>query len=323
MGLAHISTAIYSTSEKLAFERFRTIGLQKVEAHGSVVTDSGASATAMACGVKTYITAVGVDSDTVPCRNLFEYAIEAGKKTGVVLTASFVHATPAGFIAHQPIRGLYENIAIDILDASIDYLVGGGRFFFNERYFDNRDLVREFADRGYFVSGFDQITFRRFARECYDKAIYFTSKVEPLKRIEGRDYLPEAVSHGIQCLGKNEKKGFFMLVEGSQIDFASHSNDKPYLIGEMLDFSDAINVALDFAEKDGNTLVIVAADHASGGLNLVDGKLDKHKVEVVFEGIRHTADMVPVFAYGPGEELFSGVYENTELFHKIRKAGNF
>ena len=323
MGLAHVATAIYSSKEPHPLERFPVTGLLKVEAYNSLVTDSGASATAMSCGVKTYLTGVGVNKDTMPCTNLFEYAAGNDMATGVVLTASFVHATPAGFVAHQPLRGLYENIAIDILDASIDYLVGGGRFFFNERYFDDRNLVEEFEERGYYVKSFDEMSFKRFAKTCHDKAIYFASKVEPIKRIEGRVYLPLAVEHGISCLNRSSENGFLMLVEGSQIDFASHNNDKTYLFGELDDFREAIDAALRFAEADGNTLVIVTADHASGGVTITDGNVEKNKVRIEFSATRHTADMVPIFAYGPGAELFSGMYENTEIFTKISHLFHF
>ena len=323
LGLVQLSASIHRAKEPTAFERFSYVGLQKVHCHGSVVTDSGASATAMACGVKTYLTGIGVDHDTVPQPNLFELAIERGMATGLVVTSSLVHATPAAFVAHREYRGLYEHIAIDITESSIDYLVGGGRFFFNERHYDDRDLVEELTAKGYYIASYDNMSFKKFTKECHPKSVYFTAQGEPPRRLEGRDYLPVAVAHGINCLSNSTDEGFLLVVEGSQIDYANHNNDEPYLVAEMQDFHETVRVALDFAEQNGETLVIVAGDHASGGIYIESGNPLKHKVKMRFSTRRHTADMVPVYAFGPGAENFTGIFDNTELFTKIRETRKF
>ena len=147
------------------------------------------------------------------------------------------------------------------------------------------------------------------------------------------DFLPRATELGIQFLNKDvDNPNFFMMVEGSQIDWGGHANDAEYLISELIDFDDAIGKALDFAEKDGNTLVIVTGDHETGGFTLSatpkkteDGQSysDYNEISGTFSTNGHSATLIPVFAYGPGSEAFSGVYENTEIFHKILEATNW
>ena len=148
-------------------------------------------------------------------------------------------------------------------------------------------------------------------------------RVGPDRRVQGRTYFPHAVSHGVDWLGKHHSDGFFMMVEGSQIDYAGHDNDKYYLLGEMRDFEEMLQDLLDFAETDGNTLVIVTADHSTGGLMLEEGKPGKGNVKFAFQTARHTADMVPVYAFGPGAELFHGMYDNTDIFRKIVQLGRY
>ena len=156
--------------------------------------------------------------------------------------------------------------------------------------------------------------------------------MKPVAKDRG-DFLPKATQLGIQFLNKDaDISNFFIMIEGSQVDWGGHGNDADYLISELIDFDDAIGKALDFAEKDGNTLVIVTADHETGGFTLssslmktVDGKSssDANEIKEAFSTNGHSATLVPVFAYGPGSEAFSGVYENTEIFHKILEATNW
>lgn len=118
------------------------------------------------------------------------------------------------------------------------------------------------------------------------------------------------------------------MAEGSQIDWAGHDNNAPYLVSELIDFDDAVGKALDYAEKDGNTLVIVTSDHETGGFTLAskkkkteDGKAynDYREIDIVFSNTGHSATLIPVFAYGPGSGEFAGIYENTNIFEKILK----
>jgi alkaline phosphatase len=323
MGLAHIGLMMHTSKAPLVIEQFPIVGLQKTSSYTHLITDSGAAATAMACGEKTYNSAIGMAKDTTPCANLIELAHLAGKKTGIVVTSSLVHATPAAFVAHQKFRGFREAIAIDYLSSNVDYAVGGGLMYFTNRFTDDRNLWRELEAKGYLVSDFDHMSFKHFLRLAPEKVIYFTAHMEPDKRQDGRVYFTKAVTHGLEVLKKNGDDGFFMMVEGSQIDYAGHENNRNYLLAEMRDFDEMLAGVIAFAEEDGETLVIVTADNSTGGLAIDGGKPGKGSIKSSFTTTRHTADMVPVYAYGPGAELFSGIYDNTEIFHKIRTLGRY
>ena len=145
---------------------------------------------------------------------------------------------------------------------------------------------------------------------------------EPETASAGRTYLPKAVKEVSQYLTKRSDKGFFMLVEGSQIDWACHANDRNWLRAEMLDFDKAVREALNFAASNGETLVIVTGDHECGGLSL-NSSDSKKTFRPAFASHYHTASMVPVFAYGPQAELFKGIYENTAIYDKMKAAMPF
>ena len=131
--------------------------------------------------------------------------------------------------------------------------------------------------------------------------------------------LPLAAGKALEILAKNPK-GFFLMIEGSEIDGAGHENAQDTLVDEVLDFDKAAGVVLDFAQKNGQTLVIITADHETGGVTITGGDLANHKVELKFSSKGHTAVMVPVYAFGPGSEKFTGIYDNTDIFHKMMEA---
>ena len=318
MGLAHISYLAYSQDQKIAVESFPVVGLQKTHSASHLITDSGAAATAMSCGVKTYNNAIGMNVDSTPCTSLLELAERHDKRTGIVVTSSLAHATPAAFFAHQKLRGFYEAIADNLVNAGVDYLVGGGQMHFANRFMDNRNLIDELKTLGYTVSGYDRKSFRSFAGRDDTQMAYFTAHSEPLPRMQGREGMAEIAAHAIHVLSEGEN-GFFLMIEGSQIDYASHGNDGAYLLSELRDTEEGIRAALEFATNRDDTLVIVTGDHECGSLALRNSKPDK-RVHVEFMARNHTQTMVPVFAYGPCAELFSGIYDNTEIFHKIKAA---
>lgn len=324
-GLSQISSAFYFKKTSPNYARFKNIGLIKTSSSREYITDSGAGATAFGSGVKTYNGAIGVADDSTSIKNLVEIASLQDIKTGVISTSSIQHATPASFYAHVVDRGLYEEIAADMVDSEIDFFAGGGAKYFNKRK-DEVNLLEKLKAKGFGIdtnalSDLSEIT-------QYQKMGYLlaANHLEPTARGRG-DFLPRATELGIQFLTKDsDNSNFFLMVEGSQVDWGGHSNDAEYLISELIDFDDAIGKALDFAEKDGNTLVIVTADHETGGFTLSstlketeDGNSysDYNEITGTFSTDGHSATLIPVFAYGPGAELFSGVYENTEIFHKI------
>jgi alkaline phosphatase len=319
MGLTQLSAALYSSAAPLNMERMPVVGFIKTQAMPDLVTDSAAAGTALACGVKTYNGAIGLTHDTLPCPSILEIAREGGMATGMVVACALVHATPATFAAHQPLRVFYEDIALDIATANIDLLIGGGKRYFDRRDNDDRDLLAEMQTRGYVVRDYFNGDLHTIKPDTARRFFYLTADNHPLPVSQGRTYLSYATQMGLEFLHvRGKDKGFFLLVEGSQIDWANHANEGKLAIQETLDFDRTVGRALDFAQRRGNTLVIVTADHESGGMAIQPGS-KRGKVKTEFTTNGHTAAMVPLLAYGPGSEAFAGIYENTEVFHKMRR----
>ncbi|KGE86329.1 MAG: alkaline phosphatase [Phaeodactylibacter xiamenensis] len=319
MGLGHISAALYANDNSLNLEQFTHIGFQKTYSANDLITDSAAGATAFACGVKTYNGAIGLTADSAACETILEELQGQGYATGLVATATIVHATSAAFAAHQPIRVFYEEIAEDLAASGVDYLVGGGKRYFDRREKDERDLIREMEGNSYYVTSYLEHELKDLVPSPMSRFCYFAADKHPLTKAAGRDYLPRAVSMGASFLGRRSNTGFFLMAEGSMIDWGGHSNDGGLVIEETKDFDRAVKEALNFARRDRETLVIVTADHESGGMALNPGS-SFESINASFTTNGHTAAMVPVFAYGPGAELFDGIYENTEIYYKMRQA---
>lgn len=330
-GLSQVSSAFYFKKTSPNYARFKYIGLINTSSSREDITDSSAGGTAFASGVKTYNGAVGVADDSTEVKNIVEIASLQHIKTGLVSTSSIQHATPASFYAHVTNRGLYEDIAADMVGSDIDFFAGGGTKFFNKRK-DGKNLLEALKMKGF---GIDTMALGDFAEiKQQSKMAYLLAEehMDPMAKGRG-DFLPKATELGIQFLTKDvANSDFFIMIEGSQVDWGGHDNNADYLISELIDFDDAIGKALDFAEKDGNTLVIVTADHETGGFTLSstvkkteDGESysDYNEITGTFSTNGHSATLIPVFAYGPGAEAFSGVYENTEIFHKILEATNW
>jgi alkaline phosphatase len=318
MGAAQIYAGLTANKGKLNLERCTTVGFHKNQATDNYVTDSAAGATAFACGQKTYNGAIGVDATGKPIPTVLEMAERNGLATGLIATCSITHATPACFISHQPSRALDEAIALDFLKTDIDVFIGGGRKFFSQRT-DGLDLKDSLIANGYQIAN----SIQEVQQITKGKLAAFLADEQQDKFSAGRgDELVKSTEAAIQLL-KGNKKGMFMMIEGSQIDWGGHSNDTQYIIDEMIDFDNAIGKVLDFAAADGNTLVIITADHETGGFSIVGGDMQTGSVDGKFTTGNHTGVMIPVFAYGPGAEQFSGIYQNTEIYHKMVKAFRF
>ena len=318
MGVAQIYAGMTGNYGHLNLERMPVVGFHKNQASNSFVTDSAAGATAFACGVKTYNGAIGVDANKQPVPTILEIAEEKGLATGMVATCSITHATPASFISHQPSRALDENIALDFLNTDIDVFIGGGRKFFANRS-DGLNLVDSLKNRSYKIAN----SIAEVQEVKSGKLAAFLAEEQQARFSEGRgDELVKSTEVALNLL-KTNKKGMFLMIEGSQIDWGGHGNNTQFIVEEMIDFDNAIGKALDFAAKDGNTLVIITADHETGGFTINGGNSEKGVVEGKFTTGSHTGVMIPVFAYGPGAEKFAGIYENNEIFHKMMEAYRF
>jgi alkaline phosphatase len=312
MGTAQLYAGWTVNKGVLNIERAQFIGFSKTYSANSYNTDSGAGGTAISSGYKTNNYSIGIDKTGVAHKSILETAEKMGLSTGMAVTSSVTHATPASFIAHINSRFSEEAIAESYLNSGIDILIGGGRKFFENRA-DSMNLFDSLKTEGYLIvdslKDIDTLTNQNIG--CFAS---FNSMPSISK---GRgDFLPEAVKIALNKLNKNQK-GFFMMVEGSQIDWGGHDNNLEYVTDEVIDFDKAVGVAMNFADKNPGTLVIVTADHETGGLTITNGNIAQGTVEGKFTYKDHTGVMVPVYAYGPGAMLFAGIYENTEIYHKM------
>ena len=312
MGITHITAATIANKNKLHLERLPTVGLMKTFSN-QLITDSAASATAMATGKKTYNGAIAMDSKGNKLKTIVEIAEEKGLATGIVTTSSVTHATPASFYAHQPKRSrINREVSAEFMTKKIEVLMGGGKRYFKSKHRkDERDLIKELEKKGYtVVDNVDEV-----GEKVPRKMVCLIADMQPKGYSRRGDFLPKATDKAAQILDR-DKDGFFMVVEGAQIDWGGHSRNSKFIINEMLDFDRSVGKALDFAEADGETLVIVTSDHETGGYSINEGSLKAGEVDAKFTDDYHTATMVPLYAYGPGAETFSGTIDNTDIFFK-------
>lgn len=323
MGLTQITAGMYSNGNQLNLERCKNIGLHKSYCYDKLVTDSAAGATAFSTGHKTYYAAVGVGPDTMALQTILEEAEKNDLATGMVTTSTIVHATPASFIAHVSHRHQYDNIAASFLDTEIDLFIGGGKKYFDRRESDDRNILEELKTKGYQIGTYFDTELDEMTIDVNKNLGYLTADESPLTVEQGREYLQPASELACDFLDQhNDGDGFFLMIEGAQIDWGGHANASDYIITEMIDFDNTIGSVLDFAEKDGNTLVVITADHETGGYAINPGST-MDSIIPAFTTTQHTAALIPVFAYGPGAELFRGIYENTAIHGKMRKAFGF
>ncbi|WP_053826082.1 alkaline phosphatase [Lascolabacillus massiliensis] len=308
MGVAQLFAGATANKGKLNLDNFKHVGFSRTQSANRYVTDSGAGGTAIAIGRKTNNSSVGVDADGNPVPSVLKIAQQNGLATGVVVTTSILDATPADFVAHVPKRDMMPEIASQFVTSGLDVFIGGGIEHFTDRE-DQRNLLEELSQKGYQV--YDNIEAIKSVKEGKLAGFLKENRVS-----ERGNQLEETTEVTLNILD-DHKKGFFLMVEASEIDGGGHENDIQYTIEEMLDFDRTIGKVLEFAEKDGRTLVIVTADHETGGLTLTGGDMQTGEVTGRFTTRGHTGVMVPVFAYGPGAENFTGINENTSFYSKI------
>jgi len=321
MGLSQVSLTYYY-QDSSAFSAFPVIGLISTSSSHQKITDSAASGTAFATGFKTRNGMLGMDPDSSTLENIVEILSGFGMKTAVVSTAPITHATPAAFYAHIDSRGKQEEIAEQLLTSDIDLFIGGGHRFFSERK-DGRNLFAEDHGVQLYENTLDSIKHLDIQKRY--GFVFDSEALPPAHKGRGpllTEFTDLALQHLQAC-----RNGFFLMLEAAQIDWAGHDMDVEGSIAEMKDMDDMLRSVLDFARKDGNTLVIVTGDHETGGLLLPpakkeDGRSDYSDIAPLFATSSHTAVLLPLFACGPGAELFSGVYSNSDLFNKILSLKN-
>ena len=218
-------------------------------------------------------------------------------------------------ISHNISRNNYEAIATDFTKGKVDIFMGGGLNNFTKRK-DSTDLTVILKEKGYTVV----TTPEELRKVTSGKVAGLFSGSHMPYALEGRPIsLAEMTRKAIEILSKNEK-GFFLIVEGSMVDWASHDGLTADIIAETIDMDQAVGEALAFATSHDNTLVIVTADHETGGMALTGGNLAERTVEARYPTDGHTAVMVPIFSSGAGAHKFGGVMENTEIFERMIRA---
>lgn len=313
-GLAQISAGFFANNEELTYANLKHMGWVTTKSADAFITDSAASGTAYSSGYKTYNGAVGVDVKKRPQPNIPERIIKNGIIAGVVSTDDLNGATPAAFFAHQPQRGMTDEIWADLPSSVLKYFAAGSKEVFEARPLETQKAINKVFT---VVNSLDDPKI-----QAADRVGVLPPAVETGYIVKGRtDFLPRATRQAIDFLHQRAKdgKGFFLMVEGARIDKACHGNDFPSAVKELLDFDQAIAEAIKFADEDGNTLVVISADHETGGMVVLNGDPKKGNEEGLYVSTWHTATPVPIFAYGPHAQDFMGVQGNEQVAQKILK----
>lgn len=311
MGLEQISAAWVCNGGKLNLDNFTNVGIQRTYSANKLVTDSAAAGTALATGHKTDNGMISMTPDTVAVKSLAEEAMEKGKRTGAAVTCRVNDATPAVFFSHSASRKNQEDIVEQMAGSGVYFLAGGGTKFWRDRE-DGKDISEDVKARGYsYVETKEDL----MAVEN-GPVIALMDSYELKPSLDRGDILPASVTKALELL--DNRKGFFLMIEGSMIDDGGHDNKAGHTMEEIFDFDRTLGIVLEWAAKDGQTLVIVTADHATGGMTLLGGSIDEKRIRVNYSTTGHNGIALPVFAWGPHSEDFVGIYENTELSDRIR-----
>lgn len=307
MGLAHIC-ATDLVNGGLSFLNLRHIGLQKTSSKDAYTTDSAGAGSSIATGQSNKNRHISMREDGIPYPTIPEKLAPKGIACGVVTLGNIADATPAAFYGHTRERNNTEEIIAYLPKGMLTLLAGSGA--------DELGSLRNEIQKTYgLTTSIDSINLISGKVICLDERM---AKAASEKNLP---LLANTTKQAIEKLSAN-KQGFFLMVEGAKIDYAGHANSVPGAVVETLSFDLAVAEALKFADSNGETLVIVTADHETGGLTLIDGDRDKRLITARFMTDDHTPIMVPVFAYGPGAQHFNGVYPNTQIFSQIINSFN-
>jgi len=298
-------------------QRLPITGIIKTHAEDNLITDSASGATAYSCGIKTNNGVIAQDSDGNECVTLMELAQQAGMKTGLVATSGVTHATPASFATHIDSRNKYSEIAEQMVESEVDVILGGGLEYFipsdsaGSNREDQLNVLSSLRDQGYSVVLDRQAMIEEDSEQII--GLFSPSGMPSENRVPS---LAEMTNKAVESLSSNEN-GFFLMVEGSQIDWGGHANETPYVVREVKDFDDAIGVVLTFAQENPGTLVIITADHETGGMTINGVNRENTMVDIAWTSTGHTGTPIPLMAYGPHAVEFSGWWDNTDIGKKV------
>ena len=295
MGAEHVWAAWLCNRGQLNITSLPVTGVSVTTSASDTITDSAAGGTAIACGSKTKNGQLGVDAQGKKLESLAVKMRRAGKSTGIVVTKAVTDATPAAFYAHVKSRNDTDAIAAELVEAGFDVVAGGG----------SGDFTAE----------------QKAALEKSGRWVNLAAEKHCKPASERGNWLPESVERALAELEK-DPDGLFLMVEGSEIDTEAHVNNLGETVRETLDFDRAVGVVLEWMKQHPDTLLVVTADHQTGGLSIHGGDKEKGEVKACFTTFKHSGVSVPVYAAGCGAAAFSGVMDNTELAPRIlREAG--
>jgi len=301
----------------LHMDRMPIAGFVRTSSADNLITDSAAASSAMACGIKTNNGRISRTPNGAMPLSIMAACKAKGMATGLVATSSVTHATPAGFGAHTMSRKEQPLIAEHLLLNGINVMLGGGYSFFipqsepESRRADERNLLDFARAKNYTV-----IRSREELQNVEGPSVLGLFAGEGMQTLRPEPTLAEMTARSIELLKKN-RKGFIVMIEGSQIDWANHEHNAENSVRQTLDFDMAVAEALKFAQKDKHTLVVVTADHETGGLQLRASSSQPTRFKADWHSKGHSGADVPLYAFGPGSRAFAGVQDNTEIPQKI------
>ena len=296
--------AIGGLDHRLFIDQMPYHGTSLTHSYNNAYTDSAAAATTWSTGNKTKNRYLSLDPDKEVLETIVEMLHKKGYASGIVATSSVTHATPAALYAHTDSRYEYKNIANQLINSPIDIALGGGKELFDLNKINDTHHV--LTEKESLQLNFD-----------YSKKLIGLFDDDGIQRSNEKPTQRQMTNFALEHLN-NQCNGFFLMTEGSQIDWAGHDNDANKMVEEFRDFDLTIKDLIKFVNKNSNTLLIVTSDHETGGLQIL--KQDGNKVIIQWGTGRHTSIPVGVQAYGPGAELFQGLMDNTDIHYKMLEA---
>lgn len=350
MGFGAVTSLLLSEDEVTGFEMEPVIGLSETCSANNYVTDSPAGGTALATGVRTNNRQCGVDPEGNQLTSILRKAQAMGKKTGIVVNTTLTEATPAAFYAGVLDRNMVYDIAKQFTENEVDLAIGGGLDHFINRP-DSLDLTATLIEKGYDVylnwetvlnTESDKFVgilplsdlHRREANNgeasaaegqevCLAAQLASLNEDEEITHLsEPTVYLEKATAKALEVLSRNNKNGFFLMIESAIIDGYGHNNDSEGMIVEMKEFDCTLRQMVEYVNNNPETLLVVTADHETGGTGVdYNGNKPGNEgpVKLRFSTHGHTGTVVPIFAYGAGAESFGSIMKNTDIPKKIEE----
>lgn len=354
MGFGSVSSLLLSQEDSTAFEAASAIGLSETCSANNYVTDSPAGGTALATGTRTLNGYIGLDPEDQPLTSVLKKAQQLGKRSGIVVNTVLTEATPAAFYAHVKGRSMSYDIAAQFVESEVDVAIGSGLSVFINRP-DSVDLTASLIERGYdvyldwnsvvnstsgrFVGILPMSDVHRRNKPTENKAgaadgaeVCLAAKmaasdteVTDSTQIAASDptqYLTLATKKALEALDRDNKDGFFLMIESAIIDGYGHNNDSEGMIVEMKEFENTLQMLVEYVKRHPETLLVVTADHETGGtaVSYRQFEVGTHPdVLLSFSTKGHSGTVVPIFAYGAGAQEFGAVMKNTDIPKKIEK----